>query len=668
MMEVEGRGKKTMGEDFWAAEPRAGAGSETLNWAKLAEQVAGLGYWRLDVPTKAIAWSDGLFRLYGLEVGDLPDLETAMAAIHPEDSAEANALLDRAMTLGEDYTGQVRLKRADGSWRVLQNRSVCRRDESGAVATVFGVVMDLTEMELANEAVRASEARYRLLAENGNDLIVQIDLEGRLTYISPSVEVVTGYTPEELLGLQLDELIDPRDLPGLDRLVEEAFENPKRQAACIEYRVDHKDGRELWLEARPAPLIDAATGEAIGITDVVRDVTERKALERELVAKCEEAQAATRAKAEFLANMSHEIRTPLTAIMGFAGLLDGLGDLPPMAQAYVRRICTAGEQLLGVVNDVLDFSRLDAGQVELDPQPLDATAFVAESVDLLCGQAEAKGLELRTVISPDAPAWVILDGGRVRQVLLNLVGNAIKFTASGEVAVTLEPHGKGSLKLTVADTGPGIAPKLQGRLFERFSQVDGSITRDFGGAGLGLAICKGLVELMGGSIGVESTPGEGSTFWFVVPAPRSKAPKTAPEARRSAPQRALHILIVDDLPVNRQLVRAMLEPLGHSFDEAASGSESVMAAVRRPFDLILMDLQMPGMDGLEAARTIRSTSEINREAPIVALSANVLAEQIAACHGAGMNDHLAKPIVPADLVDMVAKWSGAGAARASIAA
>ncbi|HEY5072661.1 MAG TPA: PAS domain S-box protein [Caulobacteraceae bacterium] len=646
-----------MAEDFWTHQPLGEEGAGAPNWAVLAEQVAGLGYWRLDVATRAIAWSDGLFALYGLRVGQLPDLDSAMAAIHPEDSERANRLLETAMRLGEDYTDQVRLMRADGSWRVLMNRSMCKRDSAGAVTTVFGVVMDVTDMELANDALRASEARYRLMAENGNDLIVQIDLGGRITYISPAAQSVTGFAPEELIGRPVGEFVDPEDKAGLDLAVQESFEQPGRRARCVEYRVRHKDGRVLWLEARPTPLLDARSGKAVGITDVVRDITERKALEAELLAKCDEAEAASRAKAEFLANMSHEIRTPLTAIMGFSGLLSGLGDLPGDASAYVRRICTAGEQLLGVVNDVLDFSRLDAGQVELNPQPLDPAAFLAETLDLLGGQAEAKGLRLEGRVAPGTPRWVSLDGGRVRQVLLNLVGNAIKFTPSGSVTVTLARHGGQALKLAVTDTGGGIAPELQGRLFERFSQVDGSISRHHGGAGLGLAICKGLVELMGGSIGVQSAPGRGSTFWFTLAAPRVAEPQPAPEAPLSAPSASIHVLLVDDVPVNRQLVRAMLEPLGHSFEEAASGAEAVKTAMRRPFDLILMDLQMPGMDGLEAARTIRSTAEVNRDTPIIALSANVLAEQIADCHAAGMNDHLAKPIVPAALVAMVAKWS-----------
>jgi PAS domain S-box-containing protein len=652
---------RKMTGDFWAATQVAGRPFDSPNWALLAEEAAGLGYWRLDVATRAIAWSDGLFRLYGLEVGDLPDLETAMAAIHPEDSERANGLLDRAMKFGEDYTDQVRLKTADGSWRVMMNRTLCRRDANGAVNTVIGVVMDVTEMELANAALRASEARFRLLAENGNDLIVQLDLDGRITYISPSVETVTGYSPEALVGRDVAEIIHADDLPALDHSVEQSLAHPERRASCVEYRIRHVDGRELWLEARPTPLFDPASGEAIGITDVVRDITERKALEAELVAKCEEAQAATRAKAEFLANMSHEIRTPLTAIMGFSGLLERLPDLSGEARSHLRRICTAGDQLLGVVNDVLDFSRLDAGQVELDPQPLDPAAFVVETLDLLSGQAADKSLELTTRIADGIPAWVRLDGGRIRQVLLNLIGNAIKFTASGTVSVSLETCGPEALKFAVTDTGPGIAPELHGRLFERFSQVDGSITRDFGGAGLGLAICKRLVELMDGSIGVESATGEGSRFWFTVPAPLASAPSRGREAPATPLAAPMSILVVDDLAVNRLLVRAMLEPLGHSLEEAASGPEAVKAAMSGPFDLILMDLQMPGMDGLEATRVIRSTAEPNRTAPIVALSANVLAEQIADCHAAGMNDHLAKPIVPADLLAILHKWAEAPA-------
>jgi len=625
-------------------------------WARLAEEIAGLGYWRLEVATQAIIWSEGLFTIYGLPVGDLPDLDVAMAAIHPDDSAQANALLQRAMAEGIDYSSKVRLRRADGSWRILINRSTCQRDEAGAVGAVFGAVMDVTEMEMANEALRASEARYRALAENGNDLIVQTDMDGRVTYISPSVLSATGYAPEELIGGELTGLIHADDRAALHRAVVHAYQHPRKPAACVQYRVLHKDGHEVWLEARPAPLIDSASDRVIGVTDVVRVITERKNLEMELRAKCEEAQAATLAKAQFLANMSHEIRTPLTAIMGFSGLLETIPGLPHTADLYLKRICVAGDQLLSVVNDVLDFSKLDGGQVVLDPQPLEPSAFLTETVGLLGAQAADKGLKLETEIADGVPAWVVADGARLRQVLLNLAGNAVKFTANGAVTVSLSAYGRSALKVVVADTGPGIAPGLHGRLFERFSQVDGSINRGHTGTGLGLAISKGLVELMGGAIGVDSAAGHGTRFWFTFPAPRAQPPRPAAKPR-SAEMAPAHILIVDDVAINRQLVRAMLEPLGHTFEEAASGAQAVAAAMQRPFDLILMDLQMPGMDGMEATRAIRANAQGGRRAAIVALSANVLEAQIAACRAAGMDDHLAKPIVPAALIAALARWT-----------
>jgi len=641
-----------------------GDGLDAHKWSVLAEKIAGVGYWHVDAATRVITWSEGLFRLYGLTPSDFPDFETLMAVVHPADTLRANQLLERALTRGEDYTSRIRMKDRDGAWRRFMVRAVCGRDADGAVATVFGVVVDVTETD---SALRKSETRFRVLNENGNDVVMQTDLAGRITYISASAEAITGFTPTELIGRTLADHVHADDRARLDLAVRESLERPGESTTCIECRVRHRDGHMLWLEARPTPLVDPDSGEVVGVTDVVRDITGRKTLEIELLAKCEQAEAATRAKAEFLANMSHEIRTPLTAIMGFSSLLDGLDSLPEVAGDYVRRICTAGEQLMIVVNDVLDFSKLDAGQLDLDPRPVNVAEFVRLTVDLLGAQAEAKGLHLEVQIAPDTPSWVLLDSGRVRQILLNLAGNALKFTETGRISVSLAPDGPGALKFMVTDSGPGISLDLRGRLFERFSQVDGSISRDHGGTGLGLAISKGLVDLMGGSIGVEFVSHTGSIFWFTLPAPLATdplavaAPAAKPGVQRtvdlSAPRAPVHILLVDDVPVNRVLVRAMLEPLGYSFEDAASGREAVDAAMARPFDLILMDLQMPGMGGLEAARAIRATAEINRDTPIVALSANVMAEQIADCYAAGMNDHLAKPISPANLLATVARWT-----------
>jgi CheY-like chemotaxis protein len=375
-----------------------------------------------------------------------------------------------------------------------------------------------------------------------------------------------------------------------------------------------------------------------------------------LVAARDGAEAAARAKSEFLANMSHEIRTPLTSIMGFSGLLQESVDLPANAGRYVQRIATAGQSLLSVVNDILDFSKLEAGQVDLDPHCYDPAAYLEDTIELLAAQAENKGLTLGLIIDDSVPARIWADSARVRQVLLNLVGNAIKFTAEGRVSVAMT-HADGMIRIQVADTGPGIPAKLRDRLFQRFSQVDGSVSRVHGGTGLGLAICKGLVRLMDGDIGVDSEEGKGSVFWFTFAAPPADA-VAAPAAPATVPadMRPLHILVVDDVHVNRELVRAMLEPLGHTFVDAGNGADAVAAALREPFDLILMDLQMPGMDGASATRAIRAASTANALTPILALSANVLPDHLTACADAGMDDHIGKPIQPMRLLTKITEW------------
>lgn len=380
------------------------------------------------------------------------------------------------------------------------------------------------------------------------------------------------------------------------------------------------------------------------------------------------AEAAARAKADFLANMSQEIRTPLSAVIGFGGLLDGMAGLPPVARDHSRRIVSSGQALLAIVNDILDFSRLEAGQVELDPQPTDVRRFLEDTLSMFAPEASAKGLTLSLDVDALPAGPVLLDTARVGQVLTNLIGNALKFTPAGSVSVRASWDAIERLSVSVADSGEGIAPDKLPRLFQRFSQVDSSVSRRHGGAGLGLSICKGLVELMGGEIGLSSEPGRGSTFSFSVPAP--EAPAQAAVAEASTELQAtpsVDILVTDDLEANRVLTRALLEALGHRVTLAASGDEALSLTRGRGFDLIFMDLQMPGMDGFETARRIRA-GELNREAPILALSANVLEEHVDASYAAGMNDHLAKPIRPEALVEAIARWSAAQATPEAVSA
>ena len=379
----------------------------------------------------------------------------------------------------------------------------------------------------------------------------------------------------------------------------------------------------------------------------------------------ETAEASARAKAEFLANMSHEIRTPLTSVIGFAGLMAKMPDLPDKARTHVKRILTGGQALHSLVNDILDFSRIEAGQVELDPQPLALERFLFDTVELVRPEAEKKALALSLELTNPMADEILVDAERVRQVLLNLIGNAIKFTPQGSVTVNASYQSEASrLLVKVRDTGVGISPEHGDRLFQRFSQIDASNTRRYGGVGLGLAISKGLVDLMGGEIGVERGEGPGSTFWFSLAAPPVRATASPEDANPpSVNIGPLHILVVDDVAMNRELVTAMLSPYALRLSEAANGAEAVEAAGRDSYDLILMDLQMPVMDGLAAARAIRA-SALNAATPILAVSANVMDPQVEACAAAGMNDHIAKPIDSSELLSKIGRWAapaGAGA-------
>jgi signal transduction histidine kinase/DNA-binding NarL/FixJ family response regulator len=374
------------------------------------------------------------------------------------------------------------------------------------------------------------------------------------------------------------------------------------------------------------------------------------------------AEAAAEAKAEFLANMSHEIRTPLTGIIGFSGLLSETPGLPEAARTHVRRILASGNGLLAVVNDILDFSKLDAGRLQLEPHPFEVAAFFEDNLALFEEQAAAKGLVLGATLAPEVPPVLEADAGRLRQILTNLMSNAVKFTREGSIQVTVGyDAGRGLLQVSVADTGEGIAPEALARLFARFTQADGSVSRRHGGTGLGLSICKSLAELMGGSVRVVSTPTVGSTFSFDVLAPAFAGDfEGSSEARGAGAADVLpqHILVVDDLDVNRELIRTLLEAVGHRVTEAVGGEDALRLAETAAFDIILMDLQMPGMDGFAAARAIRRSLSANAATPIIALSANVLNEHVQASTEAGMNDHMAKPIALPILIETISRWSG----------
>jgi len=386
-----------------------------------------------------------------------------------------------------------------------------------------------------------------------------------------------------------------------------------------------------------------------------RLLVHRQALARRAQAR---AQAASQAKTDFLATMSHEIRTPLNSVLGFTRLLAERDDLAPDARRQVGLIDGAGGALLTLVNDVLDFSRVEAGRVDLELAPTQAEAVLREAAEIVALEAQAKGLSLDVRVVGQSDLHHELDGARLRQVMLNLLNNAVKFTPAGRVSaqLTILPAEHGDvLKVEISDTGIGVPVELRDQLFERFSQGDNSVTRAFGGTGLGLAISKALIELMGGQIGMTDNPGPGSTFWFSLRARRAEP--TAPTASRAWDHsESARILLVDDHPLNREIGEALLTLVGCEVITAENGYEALALVEEGGFDIVLMDIHMPGMDGLAATRAIRALHGPAAAIPIIAMSADALPQHIARCREAGMVDHVAKPIQRDVLYATVETW------------
>ena len=396
------------------------------------------------------------------------------------------------------------------------------------------------------------------------------------------------------------------------------------------------------------------------------ELDERRRVGAELLRLTREAASAAKAKSVFLATMSHELRTPMNGVIGMSGLL-----LDTPLDAEQRRMVTAtrqsAEALVAIVNDILDYSKLEAGRIELEAVDFEVRATVDGVLALLEPKATEKGLSLGLEAAPDVPALVQGDVGRLRQILFNLVGNAVKFTEAGEVRVVARriagPEGEVRLAFEVRDSGIGIEPAALDKLFDRFSQADAAVARKYGGSGLGLAICRQLCRAMGGDIAVESAPGQGSVFRFVIPfrvvaaraAPAGRAPEAVPDI---APVRALRILVAEDNRVNQMLVVAVLGKKGHTVDVVSNGLEAVEAVQRAPYDVVLMDDQMPEMDGVSATHAIRALDGSAARVPIIAVTGNVLAEDRARYEGAGMSDYITKPIDFAALNAAIARCTG----------
>ena len=496
------------------------------------------------------------------------------------------------------------------------------------------------------------------------DLLVIRDAELKIVKVNQAWEKVLGYKAEELEGQPMLSFIHPDDLAASHLQMQRARTEKDVKGIINRYRC--RDGGYRYLEWRAHQEGDLVYG-------VARDVTDRLAIEAEVAEAKAAAEAASKAKSEFLANMSHEIRTPLNGVIGLTSAL-AQTELSAQQREMVHLILASGQTLERVVSDVLDFSKIEAGRLELDMQPFELRPQIEGLADLFRPRAEEKGLTFSIACGVGVEGWFHGDVVRIKQVLANLVSNAVKFTAQGEVWVAADIHDRPFpdapvLNLKVRDTGIGFDADVARRLFQRFSQADGSITRRFGGSGLGLSICQALVSMMGGEIGATSEPGHGSEFEVTLPLPRHQdfgpampagaAGDVAGLEAAIAPEGGpLRILLAEDHVINQRLVEVILEPMGVSLTKAENGDEALRAYMTGDFALVLMDMQMPVMDGLAATRAIRdfeTTLPNRRRTPIIMLSANAMRQHVDAAIAAGADFHLAKPVSLASLRGAVAR-------------
>jgi PAS domain S-box-containing protein len=553
---------------------------------------------------------------------------------------------------------------------------------------------DVTAQVKAETDLRREQAQLAAVFQSIDEGIAVFDLEGNLILLNPALARINGFAGVDDMRRNLREFSEFYELTTADGTVLPMEMWPASRAISGETFLEWElcgrrrdTGQRWYFSFSGRPILDADGHQILAIM-VERDITTQKALEKELrdyqqsleqkvldrtaellrahdeLDKARHAaEAANRAKSEFLATMSHEFRTPLNGVIGFNGLLLE-SSLSDEQRHYAELARQSGEALLHLINGFLDFSKIEAGRLELEPSTFSPEQEVVHALNLVQVVAKQKSLQLRRHVHATAP--VVGDAGRLRQILLNLLSNAVKFTPAGEVVVCCDEVGRDDqyvwLRFMVTDTGIGIAPEAQDRLFQPFAQAEATTTRRFGGTGLGLAISRRLAEAMGGRIGLHSTPGQGSCFWVELPfEPSSEATpdavvEAAVDATGTEPAQDYRVLVAEDNPVSQLMTAEMLKRLGYQVDVVGNGREAVNALLARPYDLVLMDCNMPVMDGYEATSAIRTREQGQGRIPVIAMTASALKGDRERCLAVGMDDFLSKPVRLQDLRKKLSSW------------
>jgi PAS domain S-box-containing protein len=542
--------------------------------------------------------------------------------------------------------------------------------QDGKPTGMQGIGRDITERKRAENEIQLSQQRLTEAQRIANLGSWDWDVVANKVSWSEELYRIVGRTSQEFSASYEEYLtyVHPDDQQLVQGMVEKAFQD--KAFSSYDHRIIRPDGTIRVLQANGKVIVDEA-GRVIKMLGTSQDITERKQLEVELIAARDAALESTRLKSEFLANMSHEIRTPMNGVIGMTGLLLDT-ELTAEQRDFTQTISASTDSLLTVLNDILDFSKIEAGKLRFEKLDFDLLPAVQGPVALLAERTQAKGIEIASLIDCDVPLALRGDAGRLRQVLTNLIGNAVKFTEAGEVVVRVtkdcDTDAHATLRFAISDTGIGITEEAQRKLFQAFVQADGSTTRKYGGTGLGLAISKQLVELMGGEIGIESTVGVGSTFWFTarfekqaagrVVVPRLLMASETERSQNGNGSKQFRILLAEDNAVNRKVALSQLQKLGYSVDAVSNGLEAVDALTLTPYPIVLMDCQMPLMDGYEATAEIRRR-EAGSVQPtvIVAMTAHALQGEREKCLAAGMDDYLSKPVKANELAKILERWT-----------
>ena len=587
----------------------------------------------------------------------------------------AEALIDeqRVMATGEPIFAKIEHETFEDrpdDW--AQTTRLPLRDESGKVVGTWGVTHDITArveveraLEMSREQLRASEDMHRLMFEHNPQAMFLFD-RNTLHYIAvnTAAQQIYGYTREEFLAMSVHDLWEPEDIARNTRALENEPRGPQAEFAPAKPRRHrYKDGTVVDVDIISSDLM--VDGRECRLASSL-DVTERNRAAAELALARDQAIEASRAKSAFLANISHEIRTPMNGVLGMAELmLDG--ELNEDQRSLAHQVCRSGGEMVELIDDILDISKIEAGQLAIEV----ADFPLRETIEHACGvarlQGEGKGLAFDLLIEDDVPLDTRGDRQRLRQVIVNLVSNAVKFTSQGKVSMHASTRsateGSKLLLIEVTDTGIGISKHALDHVFEPFTQADPSTTRNYGGTGLGLAIARELSELMGGRIGARSEPGAGSTFWIELPLEAATTTERPPALHLDSPPPLLlswsttpRVLVAEDSPTNQIVIVRTLAHCGCEADVAKDGREALEMLAARRYDAVLMDCQMPGMDGYEATAELRRRESATDHTPVIALTAHVLNGAREDCLRAGMDDYLAKPIQRQALMAMLQRW------------